>query len=202
MHVPTGSPRHPLTAELLRLFHDRGGSLYGGEGVTQAEHALHTAWLAEREVAPAALVTAALLNDVGHLLHDLPDDAPERGIDDRHEQLAAAWLRRRFPAAVHEPVRLHVAAKRYLTRVDSAYLALLSGPSLVSLELQGGPMSAAEAADFEASPFWRDAVRLRRWDDAAKDPALAPPPVEHFAAAIDRVLAEHAAAAGREEPAP
>lgn len=166
--------------EISRLFRDRGDSEYGGEAVTQRQHALQTADRAERDGADVPLITAALLHDIGHLLHDLPDDAPAADIDDRHERLAARWLADRFGPEVVEPVRLHVAAKRYLCTVEPGYHDLLSEPSRTSLALQGGPMTADEVRDFEASPHWRDAVRLRRWDDAAKAPGLPTPDVAHF----------------------
>ncbi|HEX4148408.1 MAG TPA: HD domain-containing protein, partial [Pirellulales bacterium] len=92
-------PRHATTSEILRLFREQGDSQYGGEAVSQLEHALQAAWFAERENAEPALIAAALLHDVGHLLHSLPADAPEHGVDDRHEALAAQWLARRFGPA-------------------------------------------------------------------------------------------------------
>lgn len=170
--------------QIVRLFETRGGSEYGGEAVTQLEHALQAARLAERESEADALVAAALLHDVGHLLHDLPEDAPDDGIDDHHENSAASFLERHFPPSVTEPVRLHVAAKRYLCAVDPSYLGSLSEPSRVSLGLQGGPMSDEEVASFDANAYARDAVRLRRWDDAAKVRGLPTPGLSHF---IDRV---------------
>jgi predicted HD phosphohydrolase len=137
--------------KILELYDSRGHSEYGGEDVTQLEHALQSALLAEEEQAGPALITAALLHDVGHLLHELPDDAPEQGIDDRHEASAGHFLRKLFPEAVTEPVRLHVAAKRYLCAVDPGYLNELSEPSLVSLRLQGGPMTPDELKNFGAT---------------------------------------------------
>src|SRR5262245_32648121 len=162
------SHHHSTTDEILRIFRQRGGSQYGGEAVTQLEHALQAATFAASEGATPALVTAALIHDIGHLLHDLPEDAPDQGVDDRHETLAAAWLARRFAPAVVAPVAMHVAAKRYLCAVDADYYGQLSQPSVQSLALQGGPMALEEVQNFESRPFFQDAVRLRRWDDAAK----------------------------------
>ena len=167
--------------DIIRLFEARGDSEYGGEPVTQLEHALQCAKLAEDAQATPELIAAALLHDVGHLLHDLEDDAPDRGIDDRHETSGYHYLCKLFPAAVTEPVRLHVAAKRYLCAVDADYHGQLSEPSIVSLNLQGGPMSSDEVDHFGENAFVDDAVRLRRWDDLAKVPELSTPPLSHFA---------------------
>jgi phosphonate degradation associated HDIG domain protein len=167
--------------DVISLFESRGDSQYGGEQVTQLEHALQSAALAEREQASAALIAAALLHDVGHLLHNLPDHAPEDGIDDHHETSAGHYLRKLFPDSVTEPVRLHVAAKRYLCAVDDDYMQQLSQPSIISLGLQGGPMSPEEVVDFRNHPYSKDAIRLRKWDDEAKDPNFVTPPLAHFA---------------------
>lgn len=173
--------------DIVSLFAQHGDSQYGGEGVSQREHALQAALLAEHEGASAELIVAALLHDVGHLLHDLPDDAPEQGIDDRHETSASHFLRRSFPDSVVEPVRMHVDAKRFLCAVEPDYLKQLSGPSIVSLHLQGGPMSPDEVDQFRQNPHWESAVRLRRWDDAAKIADLPTPTVEYFAKYMSQV---------------
>jgi predicted HD phosphohydrolase len=136
-----------------------------------------------------------LLHDIGHLLHDLPDDAPNQGVDDRHEAVGAAWLSRWFIPAVAEPVRLHVAAKRYLCAAEPAYFQQLSQPSRLSLELQGGPMSSGEQEQFRASPHFSAAVLLRRWDEAAKVPGMA-------MAGIDEYLPDLQAALVRRQGAP
>jgi len=172
---------------IVSLLESRGDSQYGGEAVTQLEHALQAAALAEREHATPSLIAAALLHDIGHLLHNLPDHAPEDGIDDHHETSAGHYLRKHFPDSVTEPVRLHVAAKRYLCTVDPTYMQQLSQSSIVSLQLQGGPMSSDEVVDFRSHPFSQDAVRLRKWDDEAKDPNFVTPPISYFAQFIQEV---------------
>lgn len=166
--------------QIITLFRERGHSEYGGEAVTQLQHALQCATLAEADHAPSILIVAALLHDVGHIVHALPHDAPDCGIDDVHEELGQRYLRRMFDEAVTEPVRMHVAAKRYLCAIDSDYLQRLSQPSIVSLNLQGGPMSEREVVEFQASPFCELAVRVRRWDDQAKIPDRNTPDIEHF----------------------
>ena len=175
--------------EISELFEGARGRLYGGEQVTQLAHALQCAAAAEREGAPASLVVAALLHDVGHLVHDLGPRPAARGIDDRHEEGGAEWLRRRFVSAVSEPVRLHVAAKRYLCAVEPGYFGTLSPASVRSLALQGGRYDVAGAADFNAQPHAEDAVRLRRWDEAAKEAGLETPDLAHFRPHIEACLA-------------
>lgn len=166
--------------DVRQLFAERGDSGYGGEAVSQKEHALQSAYLATQSGAEPGLIAAALLHDIGHLLHHLPDHAPDDGVDDHHEGLAARWLTLWFGPDVVEPVRLHVAAKRYLCAIEPSYFETLSHPSVVSLQLQGGPMSVEEVEQFERLPFYRDAVALRRWDDLAKDPEADVPGIEVY----------------------
>ena len=166
-----------LAAERLReLFEGPGTDGYLGEDVSQAEHMLQAAALAEDDGAPTELVIAALLHDVGHFTGPLTGDDLMGGTDNRHSDVAADWLARWFGPSVTEPIRLHVAAKRYLCAVDPAYVGLLSEASRYTLGVQGGPMSPEELAAFEAEPYAGDAVRLRRWDDAAKDAGRDVPP--------------------------
>lgn len=165
---------------VIDLFSRRGGDAYFGEAVTQLEHALQAAALARHDGAPDALILAALLHDLGHLQHSAGEDVAERGIDTRHERIGARWLAPRFGVDVSEPVRLHVAAKRYLCGTDPTYAARLSPASVQSLELQGGPMSSAEARQFERQDHWEDAVRLRRWDEEAKVVGLVVPSLASY----------------------
>ncbi len=164
-------------AEIFARFAHYGNLEYG-ESVTQRQHALQTACLAEHEGADTLLIAAALLHDFGHLLHD--EDIADRGIDAVHEELGALYLERYFVPAVVEPGRLHVQAKRYLCAVDPTYFSTLSPASVQSLGLQGGPFDPAEAAAFEALPHWQAAVDLRRWDDLGKDPHMTTPTLEHY----------------------
>ena len=176
-------------AELADIIDGRGHGQYGLADINQRQHALQAAWLAEQEAAGPALVTAALLHDIGHMVHDLGRDPAAAGIDDRHEELGQAWLIRWFGPAVTEPVRLHVAAKRYLCAVERGYFDRFSPDSVLSLSLQGGPMSAEEVAAFEALPESAAAVRLRRWDEAAKVKALETPDFAHFVPHVAACLA-------------
>jgi phosphonate degradation associated HDIG domain protein len=162
------------------IFSSRAHGKYGLENISQLEHMLQTAWLAEQLNEPPAFVLAALLHDIGHLTADLGDNPADDGIDNHHENLGANWLAPRLPAAVSEPVRLHVEAKRYLCAIDPGYVAALAPDSVLSLRLQGGPMSPTECEAFLSKPFARDAVRLRRLDDQAKREDLSLPPLEHY----------------------
>ena len=179
-----------VVEKIVELFEYKGDSEYGGEAVTQLQHALQCALLAEQEGATPELISAALLHDIGHLLHQLPNDAPDRGVDDVHEELGWRYLSKHFVPSVSEPVRMHVAAKRYLCATDSDYQSQLSQPSVTSLMLQGGPMNADEVNEFESSSHWREAVRLRKWDDLAKVKDLVTPTLDHFASYLTASMNE------------
>ena len=178
-------PRLQQIAELIEL---KAGGQYGLAEINQRQHALQSAWLAERQGCPDSLIAAALLHDIGHMVHDLGENAAEDGVDDKHEELGNAFLASMFGPEVTEPVRLHVAAKRYLCAVEPDYFAKLSRDSVVSLNLQGGPMSPEEVASFEAVPQYRDAVQLRRFDEQAKVKGLETPPASHFMPYVERVI--------------
>jgi phosphonate degradation associated HDIG domain protein len=167
-------------ADIELLFARHGGSQYSGEPVTQLEHALQTAHLAEQSGADDALVSACLLHDLGHLLNEQGDTPSLRGIDDTHQYFALPFLRGLFPDALLESIKLHVDAKRYLCQANPTYFAKLSDDSKRSLVLQGGVFSAEQAAAFIAQPGARDAVMLRQWDDLAKQAELQTPSLAHF----------------------
>ena len=168
------------------LFARHGGEQYSGEPVTQLEHALQTAHLAEQSDAGDPLVTACLLHDLGHLLNHQGETPTLRGIDDTHQYYALPFLRGLFADDVLEAIKLHVDAKRYLCNVDPGYYARLSADSKRSLALQGGIFDDDDAGAFLAQPGARDAVMLRQWDDLAKQAGLATPTLAHF---LDRAAA-------------
>ena len=173
-------------ADIAKLFASHGHIEYSGEGVTQLEHALQAADLAEKAGADDALVTAAFLHDLGHLLNLQGETPSARGIDDQHQYFSIPFLRPLFPPAVIEPIRLHVDAKRALCALEPAYYEALSEDSKRSLKLQGDTFSPADATAFMAKPYAADAIRVRRWDDAAKTPGASTPPIEHFLAIAGR----------------
>jgi phosphonate degradation associated HDIG domain protein len=177
-----------IVDRIIQLFKERGDAAYIGEPVNQTEHALQAALAAEKENALPQLIVAALLHDVGHILHNLPEDCANHGIDDRHEELGYRFLMKHFGPAVSEPVRLHVPAKRYLCAVEPDYVTSLSPASIRSLELQGGALSAAETHEFEQNPHLRAAVAVRRWDDIAKVPGLETRDFEHYRPFLERAL--------------
>ena len=170
------------------LFIAKGSRMYAGEPVTQLQHALQSAQLAKQNGASAALVVAALLHDLGHMVNDQGETPTLRGIDDRHEYVALPFLRRLFDDAVLQPIRLHVDAKRYLcargdgTINGAQYWANLSADSKRSLELQGGIFTDAEAQRFIAQPHAAGAVSVRLWDDEAKIENAKTPPLGHYLA--------------------
>ena len=161
------------------LFAGPGARDHMGEPVPIGEHMLQAGALAEAAGAAGALVAAALLHDIGHLRQET---------DARHGEAGARWLSQWFGEAVTEPVRLHVAAKRYLCAVEPGYFGRLSAESVRTLSLQGGPMTSAEVAAFEVLPHAREAVAIRRWDEAAKDTGVAPPGFSHFAPLLEMLV--------------
>jgi phosphonate degradation associated HDIG domain protein len=182
-----------MTSDILQRiegwFALHGASSYEGqrrESVSALSHALQCAQLAEHARAEPPLVAAALLHDVGHFVA-IADVGEADDIDDVHELRGVAVLVRDFPPAVVEPIRLHVAAKRYLTATEPAYARGLSPASVHSLAQQGGPLRGMEIARFEALPFAADAVRLRRWDDAAKRPGWETPGLACYLALLDEL---------------
>ncbi len=173
---------------IFAVYRGRGGNAYGGERINQLEHALQTALCAEQSGADASLIVASLLHDYGHLIHELGEEVFKRGINDRHEVLGADGLSEFFPAAVTEPIRLHVDAKRYLCAADPEYAKALSPASVWSLNVQGGAYTDAEVAEFLQRPFAAEGVRLRRFDEQAKVQGLATPGLEHFRKYLEACL--------------
>jgi [1-hydroxy-2-(trimethylamino)ethyl]phosphonate dioxygenase len=174
-----------LSDELLALYSGRGAATYFGEAVTTTEHSLQAAFFARASDAPDALVIAALLHDIGHLIDAAADDIAHWSEDARHEVSGSRWLAARFGSDVAEPVRLHVPAKRYLCATDGDFMPSLSAASIHSLHLQGGPMSATEVLAFETEPYFRDAIFLRRCDDRGKVAGLRTPDFAHYVELIE-----------------
>jgi phosphonate degradation associated HDIG domain protein len=172
-------------SDICVLFARKGGRAYDGEPVTQLEHALQTATRAADEGATPALVAAALLHDLGHLLNDQGETPTLRGLDDLHQFAALPFLRALYGDDVLAPIRLHVDAKRYLCATRVGYCEALSADSRRSLALQGGIFTPEEAAAFIAQPHAGDAVRLRLWDDLAKLPGAVTPPLAHFVTVLE-----------------
>ena len=142
-------------------------SLYIGEKVTMAEHMIQSAMLAEKNKSSSSLICASLLHDYGHFILDNPDKLVNQKEDGKHEDVAYRYLKKYFKKNVVEPIKNHVKAKRYLVR-SQKYYQILSQASKVSLHLQGGVMNEGEAEEFEKEKFFDDAIKLRKFDEAAK----------------------------------
>jgi [1-hydroxy-2-(trimethylamino)ethyl]phosphonate dioxygenase len=173
--------------EVIALFQHRGAVAYFGESVSMIEHALQAAYFAHAAATPPALILAALLHDVGHLIDDVPDDLADWTVDAHHERVGSRWLAKRFRPEVSEPVRLHVPAKRYLLATDAEYFAKLSPASVVTLKLQGGPMAAREVAEFATERFCKEAVLLRQCDDQGKVAGLKTPGLDDYRSLIEEL---------------
>lgn len=180
-----------IVAFLADIFERRGGEEYLGEAVTMAEHMLQGAWLAEQQGEAPILVVAALLHDIGHFTSEFGSFSMEDAQDRHHEEAGARVLERFFPRLVVDCVRYHVAAKRYLCATDPDYVARLSAPSVHSLRLQGGPMTAAEIAAFEQRPNFREILRVRHLDDAGKVVGLTIPGFSYYAPLVQRIVDAH-----------
>ena len=180
---------------LGEIFARRGAEEYLGEAVTIAEHMLQGAQLAEEAGASEEVVAAALLHDIGHFTHDFPTDAAEQGIDSRHEEAGAKVLEDFFPQVIVDCVRHHVDAKRYLCATDPGYFSGLSDASVLSLNLQGGPMSDDEVKAFEQNPNHREIVQVRIWDDVGKVPGKQTPGFDHYLPLLEQVVQRYREAA-------
>jgi phosphonate degradation associated HDIG domain protein len=179
-----------VTEEILAVFQKHGSGAYFGESVSMTEHALQAAYFARNAGAPPALIVAALLHDIGHLVENVPNDIADWTVDAHHERVGSRWLAERFGPEVSEPVRLHVPAKRYLLATDAEYFAKLSPASVITLKLQGGPMAAHEVAGFETERFYKEAVRVRQWDDQGKVAGLKTPELGDYRALIEALAIE------------
>ncbi|MEM7292045.1 MAG: HD domain-containing protein [Pseudomonadota bacterium] len=186
------SPNADSIVELIAdIFERRGAESYIGEAVTMSAHMLQAAQLAEDQRAGDDMIAAALLHDIGHYTSEFGADAYLEDVDNVHEEAGARILEQHFPAVVTSCVRLHVAAKRYLCTTNPNYYAQLSDASVTSLNLQGGLMSTSEVEAFESEAHYQAALRVRVWDDKAKDPDATTPGFNHYAPVLKRVVNAH-----------
>jgi phosphonate degradation associated HDIG domain protein len=163
--------------EIFEMYSNYGGGEYAGEKVSQLEHMVQAAQLAEEEGYDEEVILAAFLHDIGHISEAAASASsassdPRRmgafGIKD-HEAIGAEFLREKgFSKKVARLVESHVEAKRYLTVKDPAYYARLSEASKRTLEYQGGPMTEEEALAFEQYPLFDLIIKMRLWDEEAK----------------------------------
>ena len=175
------------------IFARRGAEEYLGEPLTISQHMLQCANCAVQDGEDEELVAAALLHDIGHFTNEFPDDAADQGIDALHEEAGARVLERFFSPLIHDCVRYHVAAKRYLCATDDSYFGKLSPASVHSLNLQGGPMTEAEAEEFAQNPHLEAILKVRIWDDVGKNPDDVVPGFDHYRGLLQRIVDAHAA---------
>jgi phosphonate degradation associated HDIG domain protein len=173
--------------QIFSIFREYGSRHYG-ENVSELEHALQTAEFARQFGESDSIVLSCLLHDYGHMLHDLGEDAAQHGIDARHEIIGATLLKDLFPEIVLEPIRQHVAAKRYLCWKNPAYAEGLSESSRLSLQLQGGPMTDVEAQKLETNPHFTACIKVRYYDDMGKVPNMPTADLQGYRSLIEKYL--------------
>ena len=177
----------PIIDEIFQNMRAREDVEYG-ERVTIVAHSLQTAVFAERDGADGLMIAAAFLHDYGHFCHNLGEDIADQGIDAIHEELGAKALRTYFVAEVVEPMRLHVAAKRYLVATDAEYVKNVSPASMLSLQVQGGAFNDEEVREFEANPHFKRAIQLRLYDEEGKIPEMETPDLEYYRPFLEKAL--------------
>ena len=174
------------------VFKRRGAESYLGEQVTMAQHMLQTAQCAEQAGADNSQIVAALLHDIGHYKNEIPETSLAKGVDNFHEEAGANFLEDYFPLSVVEPIRQHVAAKRYLCATRPSYFYKLSEASVHSLNLQGGPMCEDEVREFEKNPYLKDILKVRYLDEAGKSEHMSIPSFSYFAPMVQRIVDQYA----------
>ncbi len=183
--------RENIVAFIGDIFARRGGEEYLGEAVTMAQHMLQGATIAEQSGLPEEIIVGALLHDIGHFTSEFgtyhPDDTEDRHHEDAGEQVLAPF----FPSVITDCVKYHVAAKRYLCATKPDYFARLSPASVHTLELQGGPMTPDELAEFEQNPNLQEIIQVRYLDEAGKRADMETPGFEHFAPMVQRMVDKH-----------
>ena len=179
---------HNIVNYIEDIFDRRGAESYLGEDVTMSQHMLQAAQCAEKSGADDSLIVAALLHDIGHYKNEIPETSLAKGIDNYHEEAGANFLEDYFPISVVEPIRQHVAAKRYLCAVKSDYLERLSAASIHTLNLQGGPMNEGEIKEFEKNDYLEQCVKLRYWDEDAKDPERVHPAFSYYRPLVESLV--------------
>lgn len=190
------TPRQDLTADnivefLASIFERRGSEEYLGEEVTMGEHMLQGATIAEQNGQPDEIIVGALLHDIGHFTSEFGSFTMEDTEDRHHEDAGAEILERFFPSVVTDCCRYHVAAKRYLCATKPSYFDRLSEASVHSLNLQGGPMSDTEVAEFEKNPNLKQIIAVRYLDEAGKVAGMETPDFRFFAPRVQRLVDAH-----------
>ena len=170
------------------VFRRRGAESYLGEQVTMAQHMLQTAQCAEQAGADNSQIVAALLHDIGHYKNEIPETSLAKGVDNFHDEAGANFLEEYFPISVVEPIRQHVAAKRYLCAVKSDYFERLSPASVHTLNLQGGLMNKEEVREFERNDYLEQCIQLRFWDEEGKDPEREHHPFIYYRPLIESLV--------------
>jgi len=174
--------------KISNLFKEKGETEYYGEKVSISDHVLQAAYWAEKRNLEKSLIVGGLLHDIGHLISESGEDYLDKGNDNSHELIGFKYLSQFMPPEVTIPIKLHVSAKRYLCTTDHTYFSELSEASKKSFYLQGGKMDASEKRKFEEQNFFKEAIALRKCDDAAKNPNLTTPSLKYYFGIMEQFL--------------
>ena len=154
-------------------------SLYIGEKITISEHMIQSAMLAEQAKSKDELVCSCLLHDYGHFIIEDPAELVKNDKDGNHESIGYEYLKNFFKKEIVEPIKYHVLAKRYLSR-NKKYYNHLSDASRISLKLQGGILNKKESDEFEKVPYFKNAIKLRKFDELAKKTNIKIKPINDY----------------------
>ncbi len=159
-----------IAGEIMSFYEQHGGEEYAGEKLTQSEHMVQAAQLAEEQGYDDEVILAAFLHDIGHVCEAGHGDNEMDGFGIKdHEEIGAEFLKAKgFSKRIVRLVQSHVEAKRYLTLKNPSYYDQLSEASKKTLEFQGGRMEEEEAAAFEKYPLFDLIIKMRKWDEQAK----------------------------------
>lgn len=172
-----------IITKIISLYEKNGASNYIGENLSQTEHMIQSAMLAEDAKESPQVIIAAFLHDIGHLI-ELQNNSVQMellGVQN-HEEIGREYLLKMgISKKIANLVGNHVKSKRYLTQTDPSYFSTLSEASKKTFIFQGGAMNETEMKEFELDELFAESIRLRKYDDQAKIPDLKIKSLDYYA---------------------